>query len=105
MLVAWSVTEIIRYAYFTITLAGGADAVPAWLKWLRYNTFYVLYPLGITSEIVLVSKAWGTYDWGEVGNVLLSAALAAYVPGSWIMYTHMMRQRRRVARGKGKEKS
>ncbi|KAG9594591.1 PTPLA-domain-containing protein, partial [Aureobasidium melanogenum] len=48
MLIAWSVTEVIRYSYFAINLSAGS--VPAIWMWLRYNTFFVLYPLGISSE-------------------------------------------------------
>ncbi|KAK1138604.1 hypothetical protein N8T08_002166 [Aspergillus melleus] len=44
---------------------------------IRYNTFYILYPLGITSECVLVVKA-------------LAPA------GSYILYTHMIAQRKKV---------
>ncbi|GAB7347136.1 hypothetical protein MBLNU459_g3260t1 [Dothideomycetes sp. NU459] len=55
MLLAWSVTEIIRYSYFAVNLSTGQ--VPRFLTWLRYNTFFVLYPLGISSECWLVYKA------------------------------------------------
>ncbi|CAC9888407.1 unnamed protein product [Aureobasidium pullulans] len=65
MLIAWSITEVIRYSYFAINLSTGS--VPnAWL-WLRYNTFFILYPLGISS--------------------------------SYILFTHMMAQRRKIMRG------
>ena len=104
MLLAWSVTEVIRYSYFAISLQTGGS-VPEWLTWLRYNTFYVLYPLGITSEWMLVFKASTGEEVGELEKWVLWAALAAYVPGSWVLYTHMMAQRRRVLRGKGKERA
>ncbi|KAI9749412.1 MAG: hypothetical protein M4579_006878 [Chaenotheca gracillima] len=48
MLLAWSFTEVVRYGYFVGVLRGG---VPNFLPWLRYNTFYVLYPLGISSPM------------------------------------------------------
>jgi very-long-chain (3R)-3-hydroxyacyl-CoA dehydratase len=54
MLIAWSVTEVIRYSYFTLSLSG---FLPSVLSWLRYNTFYVLYPLGISSECWLIWSA------------------------------------------------
>ncbi|KND94927.1 putative very-long-chain (3R)-3-hydroxyacyl-CoA dehydratase [Tolypocladium ophioglossoides CBS 100239] len=54
MLVAWSVTEVIRYSYFALTLSGRQ---PDALTWLRYNTFFVLYPLGIFSECSLIYMA------------------------------------------------
>ncbi|KAK0888544.1 hypothetical protein LTR57_025517 [Friedmanniomyces endolithicus] len=51
MLLAWSVTEVVRYSYFAVNLAYGG--VPFWLTWVRYNAFFVLYPLGIGSAYVL----------------------------------------------------
>ncbi|KAK0362039.1 hypothetical protein LTR91_006898 [Friedmanniomyces endolithicus] len=51
MLLAWSVTEVVRYSYFAVNLAYGG--VPLWLTWVRYNAFFVLYPLGIGSAYVL----------------------------------------------------
>jgi len=51
MLIAWSATEVVRYSYFVFALNG---AVPGVLTWLRYNMFFILYPLGISSEMALV---------------------------------------------------
>jgi very-long-chain (3R)-3-hydroxyacyl-CoA dehydratase len=81
----------------------------------------VLYPLGIGSETWLVYRA---IPHAAAVNPLLGyvlwAVLAIYVPGkhcsslsvslplgltragSYILYTHMMAQRRRVMRGKEK---
>jgi very-long-chain (3R)-3-hydroxyacyl-CoA dehydratase len=56
MLLAWSVTEVIRYSYFGAAHAGGG-VPPDSLLWLRYNTFYVLYPVGILSEVALIVAA------------------------------------------------
>ena len=83
MLVAWSVTEVIRYGYFAVNLAYGG--VPAWLTWLRYNTFFVLYPLGIGSECWLVWRSLGLAGkrFGVVGWWGLVGVLAVYVPGEF----------------------
>lgn len=116
MLLAWSVTEVIRYTYFGLNTAGSPP--PDALVWLRYNTFYVLYPMGILSEVWLICLAtgpagevWVGFEWA------LYAILAIYVPGkslpggvgercvfgvlltavgSYVLYTHMMKQRRKV---------
>lgn len=103
-----------------------AWGVPRWVVWARYNSFWALYPVGIVSECVLVWRGScavgeGAVRWG------LRAVLGAYVPGmslswffffllmergeegkgadgvwvgSYVLYTHMMRQRRKVLRGK-----
>jgi very-long-chain (3R)-3-hydroxyacyl-CoA dehydratase len=79
MLLAWSVTEVIRYSYFTLTLSGYS---PAFISWLRYNTFFLLYPLGISSECWLIYKAIAPakrlrqeYAW------VLQLILFIYIPG------------------------
>ena len=56
MLLAWSTSEVIRYSYFVLNLGYG---VPDFVTWLRYNAFFVLYPVGIGSEMVMVWKAKG----------------------------------------------
>ena len=101
MLLAWSITEVIRYSYFFQNLRSG---VPAWLTWLRYNTFFILYPVGIASECMMIWKGREQSDEPWVKWALLSV-LATYVPGSWIMYTHMMKQRRKINKGKAVERS
>lgn len=79
MLIAWSVTEIIRYSFFALSLSGYQ---PKFLTWLRYNTFFVLYPIGISSECMLI---WFATD--PAGNInelykwALYAILVIYVPG------------------------
>ncbi|KAI4147994.1 MAG: hypothetical protein L6R39_002940 [Caloplaca ligustica] len=99
MLLAWSATEIVRYSYFVLHLRG---SVPGFMTWLRYNMFYVLYPVGITSECMLVWKAseaaGGTWRWVGLG------VLGLYVPGSYVLYTYMISQRRKVMNGKQAER-
>lgn len=100
---AWGVTEVIRYGFFAMQLAG--VGVPGfwlwlryfsssfslgglhWLNWLRYNTFFVLYPIGISSECALMYLGLGPaaqfvsvyYQW------FLIAMLAIYVPGMFLI--------------------
>lgn len=107
MILAWALTEVPRYAYYALSLAG--CGVPSWLTWMRYSTFYVLYPIGAGSEaLVMLSTisewsngkwaAWSTEDWVKAGLV------AIWVPGLWVMYSHMMRMRRKVLGvGKGRK--
>ncbi|KAL2124422.1 hypothetical protein VTJ04DRAFT_787 [Mycothermus thermophilus] len=94
MLVAWSLTEVIRYTYFALKQF---DAVPGWLHWLRYSAFSILYPIGISSELAMTLRAivgpadsiapWYPYA--------LFAVVLSYIPGSVILYTHMLKQRRK----------
>jgi very-long-chain (3R)-3-hydroxyacyl-CoA dehydratase len=51
MILAWSSTEVIRYFFYALSLSGIESSL---LQWLRYTTFYVLYPLGAGSEAFLM---------------------------------------------------
>ncbi|KAM0738918.1 hypothetical protein ACQRIT_006655 [Beauveria bassiana] len=94
MLFAWSLTEVIRYSYFATSLVG---LQPWFLTFLRYNTFFVLYPLGIFSECSLIFITSKFLPGPE--KYILYAILAIYVPGSYILYTYMMKQRSKVFGG------
>ncbi|KAI0013894.1 tyrosine phosphatase-like protein [Xylariaceae sp. FL0662B] len=99
MLVAWATTEVIRYSYFALTLAR-AGQPPRALHWLRYHAFFVLYPLGISSEAILIWYAVGP---ANALHPLYSMFLFGYValvypPAAYVLYTHMMAQRRKVLR-------
>ena len=49
----------------------------------RYNTFFVLYPLGISSECWLVySSIPAAAEWHPVLPYLLYGVLAVYIPGT-----------------------
>ncbi|KAK3953343.1 tyrosine phosphatase-like protein [Pseudoneurospora amorphoporcata] len=98
MLTAWSTTEVIRYTYFALKQF---DFIPYFLHWLRYSAFLVLYPMGISSEVAMIIKALvGPADklatWYPYALV---AVLLSYIPGSVILYSHMLSQRRKQVGG------
>jgi len=102
MILAWSMTEVIRYAFYTLSLA--RDTVPGVLVYLRYTTFYVLYPLGASSEALLILSSlpttnileghkdgsWNTWDYFR------GVMFIAWWPGLVVMMAHMVVQRRKV---------
>ncbi|XP_058775127.1 very-long-chain (3R)-3-hydroxyacyl-CoA dehydratase PASTICCINO 2A isoform X1 [Vicia villosa] len=108
LLISWSITEIIRYSFFGFKEAFGFT--PSWLLWLRYSTFLLLYPTGISSEVGLIYialpfiKASEKYcirmpnTWNSSFDYFYLAiiALAIYVPGSPHMYSYMLAQRKKA---------
>lgn len=111
MILAWSTTEVIRYAFYTLSLARGK--VPGFLVYLRYTTFYILYPIGASSEALLILSSlptanplqglrdgsWNTWDYFR------GVMFIVWWPGLLVMMSHMMRQRRKVfGRGTGGKK-
>ncbi|KAK4165355.1 hypothetical protein QBC43DRAFT_32419 [Cladorrhinum sp. PSN259] len=106
MLCAWATTEVIRYTYFVFKQF---DAVPGALHWLRYSAFLILYPIGISSEVAMTLKAlFGPASYlASWYPYALTAVLLSYIPGSVILYSHMLKQRRKYlggGAGKGSEK-
>lgn len=100
MLLAWSITEVVRYAFFALSLSG---AEPGFLRWIRYSGFYVLYPVGISSELWELFLAFRIARAEEdvPGWVVAALVMATYLPGAPKLYGHMMRQRRKVLGGGG----
>lgn len=98
MVLAWSVTEVIRYSYYAVNIRNGGY-VPKFLTWLRYNTFFILYPLGAGSEMFLAFKSLKeAQEFSPLYATILRVILAIYIPGFYVMYTHMIKQRRRIMR-------
>lgn len=54
LLLAWGITEVIRYAFYATKELQCTLYV---ITWLRYTTFVVLYPMGVSSELAMVSLA------------------------------------------------
>ena len=54
MVLSWCFIEVVRYSFYAINLLVDNNIlkVPYTLFWLRYNLFQVLYPTGITGELV-----------------------------------------------------
>eukprot|EP01026_Neomeris_dumetosa_P061405 TRINITY_DN57986_c0_g1_i3.p3 TRINITY_DN57986_c0_g1~~TRINITY_DN57986_c0_g1_i3.p3 ORF type:complete len:228 (+),score=9.62 TRINITY_DN57986_c0_g1_i3:50-733(+) len=104
LILAWSVTEIIRYGFFAIK---ELDAVGPFLKWLRYSSFIVLYPLGVASELTMVYLAMDTIKRSGMWSIQLPNkwnfgfeyyyfvwfCLLLYIPGFPFLYTYMLKQR------------
>ncbi|KAK9248983.1 tyrosine phosphatase-like protein [Lipomyces tetrasporus] len=102
MLLSWSVTEIIRYAFYAYNIQGNT---PQWLTWLRYNTFFVLYPTGVASELLVIYASLGdAAEFNEYYALLLKVIMVVYVPGFYTMFSHMLKQRRRVFKNLGKRR-
>lgn len=93
---SWAVTEVIRYAYYASNLSNAE--VPHYLTWLRYSTFYVLYPTGVSSEIAIIylSLDEARRVYGDIYYYFLIVMIATYAPGFYTLYTYMIKQRKKV---------
>ncbi|SPC65000.1 related to PHS1 - essential 3-hydroxyacyl-CoA dehydratase of the ER membrane [Ustilago sp. UG-2017b] len=103
MVLAWAITECIRYPFYANQLLGQEG--PG-LLWARYTTFYILYPVGAISEAMCIlatlpnslpfnkSAAW------DLRAYVFAGLFAIWWPGLYVMYSYMMKQRRKTI-GKG----
>lgn len=113
-LFAWCITEIIRYGYYALNII---KFVPHILVFLRYTTFIVLYPVGVTGELLCFwwaqRYAKTTSVWSiEMPNIynatfsyftLLWIVMLGYIPLFPQLYMHMFAQRRKILGGGDKK--
>lgn len=108
MVVAWGLVEVVRYLYLALNLL---NAAPRWLLWMRYSLFYVLYPMGVYGEMRVLCEAMPYLKESGILSIALPNAwnfsfsfsgyvwvllYVIYVPGLYVQYTHMIRQRRKA---------
>lgn len=107
LLAAWTITEIIRYSYYAFNQLSLSPYV---LTYLRYTLFIILYPLGVTGEIMSIIRALpivkdsDLYSWGLPNSwnisfnyyYILITCLPCYVVIFPQLYSHMFRQRSKV---------
>jgi hypothetical protein len=91
-LMAWSITEIVRYALYFAALF---KRQPYWLLWLRYSFFIVLYPMGVTGEwlifIFLIVPAGPAFN---VNTALVAVIFVAYFLFFPRLYKYLWAQRK-----------
>ncbi|VDO62429.1 unnamed protein product [Onchocerca flexuosa] len=102
LLMAWSITEVIRYSYYALALINAVSNLHTWLRQVLYSLFIVLYPLGVTGELLVIlaalsevsTKKHFTMELPNVFNIgfsfwwYLIAYIILYMPGLityWIL--------------------
>uniref|UniRef100_A0ACB8G1L4 Very-long-chain (3R)-3-hydroxyacyl-CoA dehydratase 2 n=1 Tax=Sphaerodactylus townsendi TaxID=933632 RepID=A0ACB8G1L4_9SAUR len=104
---AWTVTEIIRYSFYTFSLL---NHLPYLIKWARYTLFIVLYPMGVSGELLTIYAALpfvrrsglysislpNKYNFSFDYYTFLILVMMSYIPLFPQLYFHMLHQRRKV---------
>lgn len=104
MFAAWAAIEPVRYLYYLLKLFH-IEVFP--LTWLRYSLFLILYPLGITGELLVIvnslpaiesGKIWSQQlpnTWNVVYNHswALKASFLLYAYAAPTLFSYMLRQR------------
>ncbi|MCP9262911.1 PHS1 [Dirofilaria immitis] len=106
LLLAWSVTEVVRYSYYGLALINAVSSLHTWLRKVLF--FIVLYPLGVSGELLVILAALPECEKHftvELPNILnigfsfwwyLIAYIILYIPGFPQMYMYMLKQRKKV---------
>lgn len=114
LLFAWSLTEIVRYSFYACTLL---DATAYPLQWCRYSFFLVLYPMGVTGELISIYHSLPHAKKSQMFSIQLPNKLnfsfdfvwfcyslyIIYIPGFYHLFTYMLGQRKKVLALKGKK--
>uniref|UniRef100_A0A8C4WPF7 Very-long-chain (3R)-3-hydroxyacyl-CoA dehydratase n=1 Tax=Eptatretus burgeri TaxID=7764 RepID=A0A8C4WPF7_EPTBU len=114
-LTAWTITEIVRYSFYTFSLL---NFLPYFIKWARYSFFILLYPLGVSGELFLIYAALpyvhktglysislpNAYNFSFDYYIFLIIVMLSYIPIFPQLYLHMLGQRRKVIGGAAKTK-
>jgi very-long-chain (3R)-3-hydroxyacyl-CoA dehydratase len=91
--VAWSITEMVRYSYYTTSLV---NKEIKWLTFLRYTFFILLYPIGITGEGMILFSVlkWNNYVF-SITNFVVAVVMLSYLPFFPKLYGYMWQQRKK----------
>ena len=110
---AWSLVEIIRYSYYIVNLIKkeyNTFNVSYIHIWCRYSFFIVLYPIGVTGEIITVLNARKDLEKYKLGSKYSYADLVypifvLYIPSLIFLYSHLFKQRNKELKKLNKDKS
>ena len=95
MAISWALVEVPRYAFYLNNLLGpgGQKGTLYPIFWLRYSLFAILYPTGISGEILCLLACLNDASFVRAGGVaplLVKVMLVIYVPASPFMYMNMV---------------
>ena len=105
---AWSIVEIVRYTYYIMNLLQKDFVkfnIPYILIWCRYSFFVVLYPIGVSGEMITVwnaKKDFNKYILYQTDKYTFTAAdliypiWIFYIPALIYLYGYLFKQRRKV---------
>ena len=105
---AWSIVEIVRYTYYIMNLLQKdffKFNIPYILIWCRYSFFVVLYPIGVSGEMITVwnaKKDFNKYILYQTDKYTFTVAdliypiWIFYIPALIYLYGYLFKQRKKV---------
>ncbi|GIY46001.1 very-long-chain [Caerostris extrusa] len=106
-LIAWGITEVVRYSYYCCNLLGSP---PKALTWCRYSLFLGLYPAGVSVKLGNMLYSLSTIKKKQLYSISLPNSynisfsyyyfclclMASYAPIFPQLFNHMLRQRKKI---------
>lgn len=83
MCIAWYISDASRYFLYLTRMKVA--------RFIRYNLFMILYPVGALHEIFLIGYVARLYM--GVARYMLCVVALGYVPGFMFLFKHMLKQR------------
>ena len=116
MLAAWTLAETVRYLSYAL---GILEVKFYPLTWLRYTTFILNYPFGVSSELLVFYYSWNAIKQTSFMKLTMPNAfnvtfnletalmcyILLYVPIFPKLYGHMISQRKKVIGGESKKQN
>merc|ERR1712241_711560 len=110
LLIAWIITEMIRYSFYAVGLLGTNLYI---ITWLRYTLFFALYPIGVSGELwcqcvslarvakdrIFTMTMPNSFNMTFNSYYVLIAIMLSYIPLFPQLYFHMIAQRKKVIGG------
>lgn len=107
MIISWALVEVPRYTFYALNLVPSTSGsnLPYPIFWLRYSLFMILYPTGISGEILQIISSHSYYN--EKGLQIIvrlsHIILSLYVPFSPFMIWNMWINRKRSFKKRSEE--
>ena len=91
MIISWCLVEVPRYLFYIFAKLGppGPKGTPYFIFYLRYSLFFILYPTGITGEVLTLMNALPLIKRFTIGYTHMKSTVNLYgydVDAKWVMF-------------------
>ncbi|KAK6460023.1 hypothetical protein DFJ63DRAFT_315899 [Scheffersomyces coipomensis] len=91
LILSYCVGNLIHYSYYTFKTKTRAS--PRFLFWLEFSNFYLIYPISLLAEMILIFLSLEFVLEDSIYDYLLKFVLLAYVPIAYFTWGYLKRRR------------
>lgn len=93
LITSWCLQYFIHYFYYAFKVKTKSSF--HFLFWLEYNNFYLTYPLGLVSEMILLFLSLAFVEQDSIYDYVLRAAFLAYIPIAYFAWGHLKSRKKK----------